>query len=91
MIENMLATLATFLGVVSSFGGFAQAYKIHKNKSSKDVSLIFFGILTITQVVWLAYGYVLQNRPLIIVNSVALTANMTILILYFKYQKKKRK
>jgi uncharacterized protein with PQ loop repeat len=56
MFIEILNFLTAIVGVLMSLGYFPQAYKIYKNKSSKDVSLIHilflhsavgFGLLTV--------------------------------------------
>jgi MtN3 and saliva related transmembrane protein len=54
-----------------------QIQRMVVRKSSSDVSVGYFGILTGGFVLWLLYGLVIRNAPLIITNVVAMTAGLT--------------
>ncbi len=58
--------LTSILGTLMSFGHFFQAYKIWKNKSAKDVSLVTYSIFAIGTTVWTIYGVLLSNLPIIV-------------------------
>jgi uncharacterized protein with PQ loop repeat len=87
---NLLATLATAFGTLSALSGFAQAHKMYQNKSSKDVSYIFLGVLTLNNVIWILYGIGIENYSIIITTSIALTALVLANLLYFRYREKKQ-
>lgn len=77
---TLLATLATIFGVVNGVANFPQIYKIFKTKSSKDLSVLTYLLLTIGSVVWILYGIELKNAPILIMNGLALLEFIIILI-----------
>lgn len=69
-----------------SLGYFPQAYKIYKNKSSKDVSLITYCVFTFGCWVWLTYGIVTHSWPVIAGFIVGVVGSSLVLILIFRYR-----
>ena len=59
-----------------------QAIKVWKTKSAKDLSLGMFSIFTTGVLLWLIYGILVVDIPIIAANAVTLMLSGT--ILYFK-------
>lgn len=93
MLENYatyLAILATFFGSLMAIANFAQAFKIHQEKSSNDVSLLMYFILFLGVIVWTLYGLSIGDFAITFTNSIGTIAIITVLIAYFKYKKTKK-
>jgi len=73
------------------FNPLFQAFKSIKNKSVKDVSLLTFLSIVIIGTLWLAYGILIQNWPLIIGNTIKLFTALSVVIIYFKYRNREDK
>jgi len=58
-----------------------QAIKIIKTKHAKDISLEMYLILTTGIFLWLVYGILIKDLPLIVANGISLLFSVTILIL----------
>ena len=58
-----------------------QAIKIIKTKHAKDISLGMYLILTTGIFLWLIYGILIKDLPLIVANGISLLFSVTILIL----------
>ena len=63
-----------------------QAVKTIKTKDTRDLSLVMYLILTIGVFLWLIYGLLVKNLPLIIANAITLLFTYTILLLKIKYK-----
>ncbi len=63
-----------------------QAIKTIRTKQTKDLSLAMYSILTIGIFLWLVYGIVIKDLPLIIANVITLLFTSTILILKIKHK-----
>lgn len=85
---DFLTVAATVMGIATSASFFLQAMKIWKNKSSRDVSEVMFAIICVSLAVWLSYGIVLGNIPLIISNALGLVGVTLVLILTLRFRKK---
>lgn len=49
-----------------------QAFKAWQSGSTKDVSLAMFTMMVAGNTLWLAYGLLIEDAPLIIANAVTL-------------------
>ena len=76
----------TILGIVAGFlttlSYLPQVIKIWSTKSTKDISLGMFSILSLGIFFWLIYGLLIRDLPLVLANSVTLA--FTMVILFFK-------
>ena len=82
--------LVTVIGLIAAacttFAYVPQAIKIIKTKDTKSLSLIMYVIMTIGIVLWLSYGILLKDLPIIIANTVTLIFAGIILVLKIKYR-----
>jgi len=62
-----------------------QIIKSWRTKSTKDISLLRYIIYTFGVVLWLSYGIILRNGPMILTNSINLCLASSILFLKIKY------
>ncbi len=79
LIENFIGTAG---GIVSSVTFLPQVIKIWQTKSAKDLSMMTLFFLTLNVSLWLTYGLLKTDFPLIITNSIVLT--MIMIMIYFK-------
>ena len=63
-----------------------QIYKIWKNKSSKDVSLATTVFYLFGVSVWLVYGFLISDFPLIIGNAVGVVMLTLLVLAWFKFR-----
>jgi len=62
-----------------------QAMKIYKSKSAKDIAMPTLITFIIGVTLWLIYGLLIQDYPVIIANLITLIFNLMILFLKLKY------
>ena len=62
-----------------------QAVKIIREKQTQGISLITQAVFTAGLALWLIYGLLLANWPLILANAVTLMLSVVILILKVRY------
>jgi len=78
--------LFTIIGLTAGFCTTAaflpQAIKTWKSKSAKDLSLGMYSIFCTGVLLWLTYGILIGDLPIILTNAVTLTLALS--ILYFK-------
>ena len=77
----------------AAFGGislFPQVLKVLKTKSTKDISREMFLLLAISIFLWLVYGVLLNNHPIIIANFFGLIQALIIIFFKIENQLKKR-
>jgi MtN3 and saliva related transmembrane protein len=62
-----------------------QVVKTWKTRSTADLSLSMFLVLVIGVVLWLAYGMLLGDVPLIVANGITLILTGIILVFKLRY------
>jgi MtN3 and saliva related transmembrane protein len=65
-----------------------QVIKNWKTRSAGDLSFGTFGLFTAGLVLWLVYGLIIGNLPIIVSNIVTLALNAVNLIQMVKYRKR---
>jgi MtN3 and saliva related transmembrane protein len=79
----------TFLGLAAAFcttvAFVPQVVKTWKTRSTADISLSMFVVLLLGIVLWLAYGILLSDVPLIVANVITLVLAGIILIFKLRY------
>ncbi len=81
---DMIGSIAGFL---SSITFLPQVIKTYKSKSAKDISLPMFLIVISSVILWLVYGALIGNRPIIYTNSAVLVMGIIMIVLKLKYGK----
>ena len=64
-----------------------QAIKTIKTKQTKDLSLGMYSVLTAGVLLWIIYGILIEDLPIILANGITFIFTSTILILIIKYKK----
>lgn len=82
--SQMLGYLGSLISILTLL---PQIIKMVKTKSVKDISITTFIIQIINVSVWLAYGILSKNIPLIVVNVFMFTNSALLIILKLKYTK----
>jgi MtN3 and saliva related transmembrane protein len=86
MDVNVLGIIAGFLTSVSMI---PQLVKVIKEKNVEDISLIMLLVLISGLSLWVWYGIKKDELPIILSNGFAVLVNISLLICYFIYNKKK--
>jgi MtN3 and saliva related transmembrane protein len=80
---------STFLGLTAALcttvAFVPQVMKTWKTRSTVDISLSMYLILLLGIILWLAYGVLLGDAPLIAANGITLVLAMSILIFKLQY------
>lgn len=80
---NIVGLLAATLTTISFL---PQVIKIVKTKHTKDISLLMYIIFTSGVLLWLFYGILLKEPPIIIGNGITLILVMIVLIFKIRYK-----
>jgi len=79
-----LIGLTAAICTTSSF--LPQVIKILRSKRTHDVSFLMYAILTTGLLLWLIYGIILHDFPLILSNSISFALSLCVLILKIKHR-----
>ncbi|NOK86107.1 MAG: hypothetical protein GFH27_549397n55 [Chloroflexi bacterium AL-W] len=83
MLVELIGFTAAILTTVAYL---PQVIKTWKSKSAKDLSLGLFGILTAGVILWLTYGILTNNGPIIAANAITLFLTGSMLVFKIKYR-----
>lgn len=78
-----------FIGLAAAFVTtvcwLPQAIRIIRTRETRAISLAAYGAFAFGLVLWLAYGILLSDLPLILANTVTLALQLTIIGLKLRY------
>jgi len=75
-------------GAVTAFTFLPQVVRTWKEKSAKDISLYMFLIAFVNEIMWLVYGFMIDNMVVILTNAVMLVMSGIMIGLKLKYNHK---
>lgn len=80
----------TVIGIVAAIlvniAFLPQVIKSWKTKKTEDISLIMYIVYITGVVLWLIYGLVIKNLPIILSDSIGLLLVLSVLYLKIKYR-----
>jgi MtN3 and saliva related transmembrane protein len=79
---SLITILGLLAGALTTTAFIPQVLKTWKTKSAKDLSLGMYIIFCMGVLLWLIYGIVISDIPVIVTNVVTLVLALT--LLYFK-------
>ena len=74
--------LGLMAGGLTTVAFLPQVIKTWKSKSAKDLSLAMFFVFALGTLLWLIYGIIIQQLPIILANSITLA--LASVLLFFK-------
>ena len=77
--------LGYFAGFLTTISFLPQVVKTWKTRSASDLSLGMFSVFSVGVLFWLVYGFLIQEPPMIIWNSVTLILVLAILVMKLKF------
>lgn len=83
---NFVTILGLVAGACTTFAFLPQAIKTIKTKHTSDISLIMYIVINIGVALWLTYGFLRNDLPVILANGIVLIFTLTILGLKIKYK-----
>ncbi len=84
---NSTSILGIVAGLFTASSLLPQLIKIIKEKKVEDLSIGMFVTLMVGLGLWVTYGFLKNDLPIIATNIFSLMLNISILILRFKYSK----
>ena len=74
-----------FAGFLTTISFLPQVVKTWKTRSASDLSLGMFSVFSVGVLFWLVYGFLMQEPPMILWNSVTLIFVLAILVMKLKF------
>ena len=86
MLIDIISWLTGFFGVLMALGHWAQAWRIWKKKSAKDLSWYTFSVFSIGNYMWVIYGFLINKWPIYVPFTIGATGSTVVIILMLKYR-----
>ena len=83
---DYITVIGLIAGAMTTFSFLPQVIKTWKTKSTKDISLHMYIVLTTGVFLWTVYGLLINSLPVILTNVVTFLLTLSILILKIKYK-----
>ena len=83
---NYIMYVGLLAGLLTTFGAFPQVLKSMRTKKTQDLSLMMIVVIFFGLALWLAYGVLLSDLPLIMWNIIACIFYLILLVLKLKYK-----
>ena len=87
MDKNTIQLLGLIAGACTTIAFLPQVLKTWKSRSARDLSLGMFSIFSFGVFLWLVYGFLVNDIPVIAANLVTLMLASTLLVFKLKYNK----
>ncbi len=78
-----------FAGICTASSVLPQLIKTIKEKKADEISKAMLFVLMIGVAAWIVYGFMRKDFPIIVTNAFSLLLNIVMMVLRFKYSRKK--
>lgn len=85
MTESYVGIIA---GICTAISLLPQLVKLIKTKKAEDLSLFYLIILFVGLSLWIWYGFLRDDLPIIVTNCLSILINSVVLVLSIRYKKK---
>ncbi|MFH1380977.1 MAG: SemiSWEET transporter [Candidatus Omnitrophota bacterium] len=85
MQTDYITIVGLIAAICTTIAFFPQIIMVYRTKQTRDLSLPTFLLLTTGIFLWLLYGILLGNFPIILANAITLIGCLYILIMKIKY------
>ncbi len=82
-MESIIGYVAA---VLTTTAFFPQAIKVIRTKATRDISLVGYAMFTFGIGLWLIYGLLRSDWPVILSNAITLVPSATILAMKLRYR-----
>jgi len=84
---NNMEIVGYIAGVLSILTYVPQIIKLYKIKKTEGLSILTVVMICISVLLWLCYGIVLNNVPMIVTNALICLMTLSILVMIYMYKK----
>lgn len=83
---NWIEVLGVLAACCTTFSFLPQAIKTIREKDTSGISAAMYSIFTTGTILWLAYGLMTNNLPIILANAITSILAAVILVYKFRYR-----
>lgn len=91
MLESHPEIIGLAAGILTSISLLPQLVKLIKHKKAEDISLFYLVILFVGLALWVWYGTLRDDLPIIVTNGFSLVINGLVIFLGIHYKKAGRR
>ena len=85
-LKKLLNIGIYFFAITTPMFELIQALRIYTEKSSSDVSLLAWSYFLVDNIVWLIYGYVYKQKPILIMYMLYTTSELIVVAMILFYR-----
>jgi MtN3 and saliva related transmembrane protein len=86
MNDTIIQVIGIVAGIFTALSLLPQLIKLLKTKKAEDISILYLITLFCGVALWILYGVLRQDLPIILTNIASLTLNLLIIVLGIKYK-----
>jgi uncharacterized protein with PQ loop repeat len=86
-MTDALGIIAAGWGVLMAISPLLQIHRILQRRSSADVSVAYLAVLQIGFLLWVGYGWSLDNLAIVVPNSVAFLVGATTILIALRFRR----
>jgi MtN3 and saliva related transmembrane protein len=86
MNDTIIQVIGIVAGIFTALSLLPQLVKLLKTKKAEDISILYLITLFCGVALWILYGVLRQDLPIILTNIASLTLNVLIMVLGIKYK-----
>jgi MtN3 and saliva related transmembrane protein len=90
-LDWKLEALGSVAAVCTTSSFLPGLIRVWRRKSAKDISLVMFTVMNTGLALWLVYGFLVHEWPIIAANSLTLAQGLAILVLKLIYDRRDRR
>ncbi len=83
---NWISVLGIVAGCCTTGAFVPQILRIIKTRKTQDISLMMYCVITLGIVLWITYGLLIKNFPIVLANMISFIFVSAILIFKIKYK-----
>lgn len=87
MFDNHTEIVGLAAGICTSLSLLPQLFKLVKHKKAEDISLFYLIILFIGLGLWIWYGFLREDIPIMVTNGFSLVINGIVIVLGIRYKR----
>jgi len=87
--NNIILITGIAAGVLTAISMMPQVIKTIKTKEAENISPVMLIILIAGVALWIVYGCIKKDWPIIITNSFSVLVNLSMLFLHWRYKENK--
>jgi MtN3 and saliva related transmembrane protein len=87
VLDNQTEIVGLAAGICTSTSLLPQLFKLLKHKKAEDISIFYLAILFVGLGLWIWYGILREDIPILVTNGFSLVINGIIIVLGVKYKR----